>query len=124
MSSSEVYVSPALDLQIKEAEVILNEIRVRACGWSWTGTVALFDRLERVISEIRGDIVPRRVALDLEAFGELIRGREVVRPGVRILLQDVGWAAMATELADAMAHVEDQSQRGLTTLEEGRPHDA
>lgn len=44
-----------------------------------------------------------RIVLDTEAFGRLVRGQWVGRPGARIGLADIGFAAMARELRDAAA---------------------
>lgn len=44
-----------------------------------------------------------RIVLDTADFGRLVRGQWVGRPGARILLADIGFAAMARELRDAAA---------------------
>jgi len=47
-----------------------------------------------------------RLVLDREDFGQLVRGRAVRRDAVAILLADIGFEAMATELHDAIRGAE------------------
>lgn len=60
-----------------------------------------------------------RVALDLEDFHALVRGQEVQRPGVRIILRDIGWLMMLHEINAAIR--EASQGEAPTTKPEERP---
>ncbi len=42
-----------------------------------------------------------RIVLNQEDFSNLVRGQEIVKPGARIILSDIGFAVMWARLADA-----------------------
>ena len=57
MSDSQAY-GPHVDLKIRTCECILEHLRKEPCAWQWPIIREQFDRLERLVGELRAELEP------------------------------------------------------------------
>ena len=64
--------------------------------------MGLWRSIKRWILPLETDRVHTRIVLEDADFRDLVCGREVVHPGVRIILSEIGWQRMLEHIGAAM----------------------
>lgn len=93
----------SIERAIHEVQAIHDRCRDLLLPTGWFDITDLEELQQRITAELLNSPAPQmhRIALTLEDFQALVRGREVQRTGVRVILQDIGWAAMLGEIEGA-----------------------
>lgn len=98
-----VILGDAIERAVRDIRVIHDHCASLELPTGWFDVTDLELLEQRATAELLNGPAPEvhRLALDLQDFRALVRGEEVLRPGLRVILRDIGWPLMLDEINNA-----------------------